>query len=142
VDLAGFKFFLLLWQKSLWRPTRNGKGTEHRLSATGNECQTSISERGRNGRLEEQQCIDELVMSSQTKKPMSGQVAAIVPEWITVAEACRFAAVSKPVIYGWMNRGLIKNFSARERGQVRGVRRVSFDSLRAFLNGRATGGEA
>lgn len=66
----------------------------------------------------------------------------IEPEWITVAEACAFASVSKPVIYNWMNRGLVKNFSAKERGQVRGVRRVSLDSLRAFLNSRATGGIA
>ena len=68
--------------------------------------------------------------------------SVIEPEWITVAEACKFAAISKPVLYGWMNRGLVKNFSARERGQMRGVRRVSLDSLRAFLNSRATGGIA
>ena len=67
--------------------------------------------------------------------------AVLAPEWITVEQACRFAAISKPVLYGWMNRGLVRNFSAKERGQVRGVRRVSFDSLRAFMNGRATGGE-
>lgn len=66
--------------------------------------------------------------------------SVIEPEWITVAEACKFAACSKPVIYSMMNRGLVKNFSLKERGQVRGVRRVSFDSLRAFLNSRATGG--
>ena len=63
-----------------------------------------------------------------------------MPEWITVAEACRFASVSKPVIYDWMNRGLVRNFAARERGQVRGVRRVSSDSLRAFMDSRSTGG--
>jgi hypothetical protein len=68
--------------------------------------------------------------------------SAIEPEWITVQQACQFAAISKPVLYGWMNRGLVKNFSAKERGQIRGVRRVSFDSLRAFLNSRATGGIA
>ncbi len=64
------------------------------------------------------------------------------PEWITVAQACRFASVSKPVLYSWLNRGLVKNFSMRERGQVRGVRRVSFDSLRAFMDSRSTGGES
>jgi hypothetical protein len=68
--------------------------------------------------------------------------SAIEPEWITVAQACKFASISKPVLYGWMNRGLVKNFSAKERGQVRGVRRVSFDSLRAFLNSRSSGGIA
>lgn len=79
-------------------------------------------------------------MKRMLKQTLSGPAMAIEPEWITVAEACRFASVSKPVLYAWMNRGLIKNFSARERGQVRGVRRVSFDSLRAFLESRSSGG--
>ncbi len=67
--------------------------------------------------------------------------AAIAPEWITVKQACHFAAVSKPVLYSWLNRGLVKNFSMRERGQIRGVRRVSFDSLKAFMESRSTGGQ-
>ena len=77
---------------------------------------------------------------SEKSYPKDGG-AEIAPEWITVEQACRYAAVSRPVIYNWLNRGLVKNFSAKERGQVRGVRRVSFDSLRAFMNSRATGGE-
>ena len=63
-------------------------------------------------------------------------------EWLRIAEACEFARVSKPVIYDWMNRGWIKNVSLRQRGQIKGVRLVSFDSLRAFLESRATGGDA
>jgi len=63
-------------------------------------------------------------------------------EWLRVSEACEFARVSKPVIYDWMNRGWIKNVSLRQRGQVKGVRLVSFDSLRTFLESRATGGDA
>jgi len=82
-----------------------------------------------------------LVVMNDTHTKQDGG-AVIVPEWITVEQACKFAAISKPVLYGWMNRGLVKNFSARERGQVRGVRRVSFDSLRAFLDSRSTGGMA
>lgn len=66
--------------------------------------------------------------------------AVIVPEWITVDQACKYAAVSKPVLYGWMNRGWVRNFSAKERGQIRGARRVSYDSLRRFMESRATGG--
>jgi hypothetical protein len=66
--------------------------------------------------------------------------APSAPEWITVAQACQFAAISKPVLYCWLNRGLVKNFSMKERGQVRGVRRISFDSLRAFMESRSSGG--
>lgn len=83
-----------------------------------------------------------LYQTQLMENPITKQVggAVIVPEWITVAEACKFAAISKPLLYEWMNRGLVKNFSARERGQMRGARRVSFDSLRAFLNSRSSGG--
>lgn len=63
------------------------------------------------------------------------------PEWLRVKEACDYARVSKPTIYDWMNRGWIKNVSLRQRGQVKGTRLVSFDSLRNFLESRATGGE-
>ena len=64
------------------------------------------------------------------------------PEWIRVSEAQDFARVSKPVLYGWINRGLIKSFSNRERGQIKGTRLISFESLRNFLESRATGGES
>lgn len=63
------------------------------------------------------------------------------PEWIRVSEACVYARVSKPVVYQWMNRGLLKNVSLRERGQLKGARLISFDSLKNFLESRATGGD-
>jgi|GEM_PF-3637262 len=61
-------------------------------------------------------------------------------EWLRVSEACAFARVSKPVLYDWMNRGLIKNFSAKEKGQIKGARLISFRLLRHFLESRSTGG--
>jgi hypothetical protein len=39
-----------------------------------------------------------------------------------------------------MNKGWIKNVSLRQRGQIKGTRLVSSDSLRDFLESRATGG--
>ncbi|MFZ4768325.1 MAG: helix-turn-helix domain-containing protein [Roseimicrobium sp.] len=69
-------------------------------------------------------------------------VAPLPQEWLRVSEACAFARVSKPVLYAWMNAGLIKSFSNRERGQIKGTRLVSYDSLRTFLESRATGGDA
>ena len=63
-------------------------------------------------------------------------------EWLRVTEACEYARVSKPVIYDWMNRGLIKSFSNRQRGQTKGARLISADSLRDFIESRATGGTA
>lgn len=78
-------------------------------------------------------------MANHTDTPT---VAPLPQEWLRVSEACNFARVSKPVLYAWMNAGLIKSFSNRERGQIKGTRLVSYDSLRTFLESRATGGNA
>ena len=76
---------------------------------------------------------------SQIKTPSA---TCIQPEWIRITEACRFASVTKPVMYDWMRRGFVKNFSNRQRGQIKGARLVNLDSLRRFLESRATGGQA
>ena len=81
-----------------------------------------------------------MVSARMISKPESQCSPSIEPEWVRVSEACAFARISKPVLYGWLNRGLIKNFSARERGQIKGTRLISLSSLREFLNSRATGG--
>ncbi len=61
-------------------------------------------------------------------------------EWLTVSEACQYARCSKPFLYALFRRGLVRNVSLRERGKTRGLRRVSFDSLKYFLDSHATGG--
>jgi excisionase family DNA binding protein len=61
-------------------------------------------------------------------------------EWLRVSEACEYLRISKPCLYSMMDRGQIKNVSLRERGMVRGLRLISFDSLKQFLESRATGG--
>lgn len=61
-------------------------------------------------------------------------------EWLRVKEACAYSCLSKPKLYDLMNRGLVKSSSLRERGQVKGTRLVSFDSLRQFLESRSSGG--
>lgn len=63
-------------------------------------------------------------------------------EWLRVKEACAYSRLSKPKLYDLMNRGLVKSSSLRERGQIKGTRLVSFDSLRQFLESRASGGAA
>jgi hypothetical protein len=63
------------------------------------------------------------------------------PEWFSVSEAMTFTRFSKGLLYNLMNRGLIKSVSLRERGMVKGKRIISVDSLRNFLNSRASGGE-
>ena len=63
------------------------------------------------------------------------------PEWLRVREACEYSRLSKAKLYQILNRGLIKSVSLRERGMIRGTRLISFDSLRDFIESRATGGE-
>lgn len=78
-------------------------------------------------------------MTSQT---LSSLTAPPEKEWWRVSEAVAATGLSKPKIYDLANRGLIKTVSLRERGQIKGTRLISIDSLRSFLNSRATGGVA
>jgi hypothetical protein len=64
-----------------------------------------------------------------------------LPEWLRVSEACAYSRLSKPKLYQLLNRGLIKSCSLKERGQIKGTRLISSDSLRMFLQSRASGGE-
>jgi hypothetical protein len=66
--------------------------------------------------------------------------AALPPEWLRVTEAVAYSRISKPKLYDLINRGLIKSVSLRDRGQIKGTRLISFDSLKSFLESRATGG--
>jgi excisionase family DNA binding protein len=63
-------------------------------------------------------------------------------EWLRVKEACHYSRISKATLYALLNRGLIRSVSLRERGQIKGTRLISFDSLKHFLDSRATGGLA
>ena len=75
--------------------------------------------------------------TSGTQATSSNQL----PEWLRVKEACAYSRLSKPKLYELLNRSLVKSVSLRERGQVRGTRLISSDSLRRFLESRASGGE-
>jgi excisionase family DNA binding protein len=68
------------------------------------------------------------------------QTRTIPNDWLRVSEACQYSRVSKPTLYNLLNRGLVKSVSLKERGQIKGTRLVSFHSLKAFLESKATGG--
>jgi excisionase family DNA binding protein len=68
------------------------------------------------------------------------QNESLPKEWLRVSEACQYSRLSKPTLYNLLNRGLVKSVSLRERGQIKGTRLISFDSLRGFLESRASGG--
>lgn len=67
--------------------------------------------------------------------------APLPVEWLRVSEAVTYSRMSKGALYALISEGRIKSFSNRQRGQIKGTRLISFDSLRAFLNSGATGGE-
>ncbi len=79
---------------------------------------------------------------AHASKNPSTETNALPREWLRIKEACEFSRVSKPKLYDLINRGLVKSFSLKERGQIKGTRLVSFDSLRDFLRSRMTGGES
>ena len=81
------------------------------------------------------ECGEESIVASHPNAESS-----LPREWLRVQEACEYSRLSKPLLYRLMNRGLIRNVSLRERGRVRGARLISFDSLRQYLESRATGG--
>lgn len=56
------------------------------------------------------------------------------PEWIRVPDACRLFAVSRSKLYEWIADGRIRSFCLRERNAVRGIRLISYDSLKGYLN--------
>jgi len=55
------------------------------------------------------------------------------PEWIRVPEAVRVSGISRSSLYELIASGKIKSFSNRQRGAVRGIRLISYDSLMAYL---------
>lgn len=85
--------------------------------------------------------INKTALASSSENS-STETNALPREWLRIKEACEFSRVSKPKLYDLINRGLIKSVSLRERGQIKGTRLVSFDSLRDFLRSRMTGGES
>jgi hypothetical protein len=62
------------------------------------------------------------------------------PEWGRVPQATQFFEIGRTKLYEWITAGKIKSTSLKERGQVRGTRLISFDSLAAYIETHSTGG--
>ena len=54
------------------------------------------------------------------------------PQFIRPNQAWRFG-VSRTTIYNWINDGLIKTVVFRRPGKARGVRLISVESLKAYI---------
>ncbi len=62
------------------------------------------------------------------------------PEWLRVSEACAYSRLGKATLYALINQGLIRSYSTRRPGQIKGTRLISFASLKEHLESNATGG--
>ena len=69
------------------------------------------------------------VMDKNTHNKTITKQQPLKPEWIRVTDAVRVSGISRSKIYELIKAGKIKSFSKRERGGVRGMRLIFFDSL-------------
>ncbi len=59
------------------------------------------------------------------------------PEWLRIPEAIKRFGISRTKLYELISDGDIKSVSLRKRGQVRGTRLISYDSMCDYLNNLA-----
>ena len=72
-------------------------------------------------------------------KPTHTQIVTTAPlEWISIKEASRLFSISRSSLYTIIGTKKIKSICLRIRGQQRGKRLISAESLRIFLE---SGGE-
>lgn len=65
----------------------------------------------------------------------------IKPEWLRLPQATSIFGIGRTKLYELIGSGKIKTVSMRERGQTRGTRLISYDSLAAYIESQASGGE-
>jgi hypothetical protein len=54
------------------------------------------------------------------------------PEWIRIDVAVKLFGASRSKFYEWIAERKIKSFCLRDRGKVKGIRLLSFDSICEF----------
>lgn len=60
------------------------------------------------------------------------------PEWLTVPDAIKAFGIGRSSLYELITDGIIKSACIRKRGNVRGKRLISYDSLAAYVESFAT----
>lgn len=63
------------------------------------------------------------------------------PEWLRPNDVPKFFGIGRSKTYEILNTGKVKSISLRKRGQKHGTRLISYDSLAAYLESLAEGGE-
>ena len=65
---------------------------------------------------------------SETITPTTAQI-----KWMRVPDAVRYSGMSRAKLYQLMAEGKIKTASVRQKGNLRGLRLFSVESIDAFL---------
>jgi hypothetical protein len=82
-------------------------------------------------------------MSNDTdSKAGAARQGELKPEWIRPKDVPRFFGLGRTQTYELIAANKIKSVSMRQRGQKHGTRLISYDSLSAYLESLATGGES
>lgn len=64
------------------------------------------------------------------------------PEWAKAATITKLLGPSRSSLYEAAAKGLIRSSSVKGRGKKRGSRFFSYDSVKAWIEANATGGES
>ena len=56
------------------------------------------------------------------------------PEWLRIPSAIKIFGISRTKLYELIGQRKIKSVSLRERGQIRGTRLLSYDSMMEYLD--------
>lgn len=63
------------------------------------------------------------------------------PEWLRPKDIPKFFGIGRTKVYELLATGKVKSVSLRNRGQKHGTRLISYDSLAAYLESLAEGGD-
>jgi hypothetical protein len=63
----------------------------------------------------------------------TGACAAIQPEWLRLPDAIRMSGIGRSRLYQLLSDGSIKSVLLRKRGCQRGIRLISADSIRGYI---------
>jgi hypothetical protein len=71
-----------------------------------------------------------------------GACPPMKPEWLRIPDATRISGIGRSTLYQLIADGAIKSVALRKRGCQRGIRLISADSLRAYIESFATEGSS
>lgn len=77
-------------------------------------------------------------MDYQNRPKIAGQIApgkcdGVIPPFVRPKDACRLFGVGRSTLAEWIARGLVKSHLVRQPRNISGMRLISTESLRAFI---------